>query len=127
MAENKKLSEVAKLLKITGKEMMSKMAEYGVELKSLSSVMTEEQISLAFDVFTQLNNTDEAEVIKEKAAAVAAKDQKTDSKSTEKKSVKKKEQPKKDSYKNDSVKKEQKEQNNIDNNINKEKLILKYF
>ena len=85
MAENKKLSEVAKLLKITGKEMMSKMAEYGVELKSLSSVMTEEQISLAFDVFTQLNNTDEAEVIKEKAAAVAAKDQKTDSKSTEKK------------------------------------------
>ncbi len=123
MAENKKLSEVAKLLKITGKEMMSKMAEYGVELKSLSSVMTEEQISLAFDVFTQLNNTDEAEVIKEKAAAVAAKDQKADSKSAEKKSVKKKDQPKKDSYKNDSVKKEQKEQNNIDNNINKEKNI----
>lgn len=44
---------VAKNLGVTGKEVVSKLAEYGVELKSSSSVITEEEAGLVIDIFTR--------------------------------------------------------------------------
>ena len=57
MAESStiKLGEISKRFKITNKDMIAKLAEYGIELKSSSSVVTEEQVSLIFDIYTQQN------------------------------------------------------------------------
>ena len=76
MAENKKVSEVSKLLKVTSKDIIAKMSEHGHALKSPSSTMTDEEISLAIDIFTQLNQTTEEEILKEKAAELAPKPEK---------------------------------------------------
>lgn len=50
-----KLGEIAKRFKITNKDIIARMAEHGVELKSSASSLTEEQASLIFDIYTQLN------------------------------------------------------------------------
>ena len=73
MADAKKVSMIAKDLKITGKELIESLKEHGIELKSTASAMTDEQIALAFDVFTAKNMMSEDEIKAEKEAALKAK------------------------------------------------------
>lgn len=46
MADKIKLGEISKNLKITNKDIIAKLAEFGVELKSSASVVDEETIGL---------------------------------------------------------------------------------
>jgi len=73
MAETKKVSAIAKDLKITGKELIEGLKEQGIELKSTASAITDEQIAIAFDIFTSRNIMSEEEVKAEKEAAIKAK------------------------------------------------------
>ena len=52
MADKIKLGEISKNLKITNKDIIAKLAEFGVELKSSASVVDEETIGLIFDIYT---------------------------------------------------------------------------
>ncbi len=100
-----KLGEISKCLKITNKDIIAKLSEYGIELKSATSIVSEEQISFIFDIFTLQNMSDfdeiaaeREELIKknkaeaEKAAAEAAAEQ---AKEEEEKAKKKAEAEKK--------------------------------
>lgn len=58
-----KLGEISKSLKITNKDIIAKLSEYGIELKSASSTVTEEQVSFIFDIYT-LQNLSELEEIR---------------------------------------------------------------
>ncbi len=48
-----KVSDIAKDLKVTGKDIMERMAAHGVELKS-TQALDEEQLGLIFDIYTQM-------------------------------------------------------------------------
>lgn len=116
MAENLKLGDVSKNLKITNKDIIAKLAEYGVEVKSAASRITDETAGLIFDIYTQANTVTEEELLKlredavneaskaaakkaaetaaaeaeaEKKAAESAAKKKTEEKTAEKKPVKK--------------------------------------
>lgn len=54
-ASTMKLGEISKSLKITNKDIIAKIAEYGIELKSSSSLITEEQAGFILDMYTQQN------------------------------------------------------------------------
>ncbi|MBQ3462564.1 MAG: translation initiation factor IF-2 N-terminal domain-containing protein, partial [Clostridia bacterium] len=62
MAETLKLGEVSKNLKITNKDIIAKLAQYGVEVKSASSLITEETAGLIIDIYTQANTLSEDEI-----------------------------------------------------------------
>ena len=47
------VKDIAKSLKLTGKEIMEKLAEYGTEIKSTSAEITQSQAGLIFDIFTK--------------------------------------------------------------------------
>ena len=66
MAETVKLSEIAKRFKITGKDMITKLGDYGITVKSATNLINEEQISLIFEIYTQQNMADESELIAER-------------------------------------------------------------
>ena len=68
MAETIKLSEIAKRFKITSKDIIAKLSDYGVTVKSATSLVNEDQISLIFEIYTQQNMAEEAAVIAERAA-----------------------------------------------------------
>ena len=75
MAETLKLGEISKKLKITNKDVISRLADFGIELKSAASVINEETAGLIIDIYTQANELDEAEIIKERAAALELREQ----------------------------------------------------
>lgn len=95
MAETIKLGEVSKNLKITNKDIIAKLAEYGVELKSAASVVDENTIGLILDIYTQLNAVSEEEISQLRDAAVKksakaeekAKEESEPIKKTEKKEI----------------------------------------
>ena len=62
MADKIKLGEISKNLKITNKDIIAKLAEFGVELKSSASVVDEETIGLIFDIYTEMNQVSEEEI-----------------------------------------------------------------
>ncbi len=111
MAGSLKVSEVAKELKISGKEAVAKLNEYGVEVKGYSSMITDEQAGMLFDIFTQLHMSSEEEVIADKKAAFKAleaeekkkaaqeAEEKAEKKTEEASVQKKKEQPAKEAKK----------------------------
>ncbi len=70
MAETIKLGEVSKNLKITNKDIIAKLAEYGVELKSSASLVDENTIGLILDIYTQSNTVTEEEILEIRDAAV---------------------------------------------------------
>lgn len=84
MAETSmKVHELAKELKVPSKEVLARLAEHGIEVKSYMSVLTEEQASAIFEIYTQMCDDDEQEIktlhnrlikqaAEEKAAAEAA-------------------------------------------------------
>ncbi len=54
MAENGiKVSQIAKDLKVTGKDIVERLAAFGVEVKG-TSVLSDEQLGLIFDIYTTL-------------------------------------------------------------------------
>ena len=59
MANSLKLGDVSKNLKITNKDVIAKLAEYGIELKSASSVITEDVAGFILDLYTAANTMDE--------------------------------------------------------------------
>lgn len=87
MADMKKLGELSKALKITNKDMIAKLAEYDIKLKSAASAMSEEEISLALDVYTQAESVtaEELNEIKNELTKPAEKKEKKTAKKEEKK------------------------------------------
>jgi desulfoferrodoxin (superoxide reductase-like protein) len=64
MAENGiKVSQIAKDLKVTGKDIVERLAEFGVEVKG-TSVLTDEQLGLVFDIFTSLYDMGDEPIVK---------------------------------------------------------------
>ena len=102
-----KVHEIAKELNVTSKEIIEKMAECGVELKSHSSALEEEHLGMIFDVFTKLSEVspDELKVLSEEKpkakpeekeepkpeVAEVKKEEKKEPSKTEKKPLEKKE------------------------------------
>ena len=70
MADKIKLGEISKNLKITNKDIIAKLAEFGVELKSSASVVDEETIGLIFDIYTEINQVSEEEIREMREAAL---------------------------------------------------------
>ena len=63
MAETSmKVHELAKSLKLTSKDVLAKLAEYGIEIKSHLSVLTEEQATMIFEIYTQICDDDFEEI-----------------------------------------------------------------
>ena len=73
MTDTIKLGEISKKIKITNKEIIAKLAEFGIECKSAASVITEEQASLIFDIYTQLHEESEEDIIAAREEALQAK------------------------------------------------------
>ncbi len=64
MAENGiKVSQIAKDLKVTGKEVVEKLAGMGIEVKS-TAVLSEEQLGIVFDIFTAMYDLGDAPIEK---------------------------------------------------------------
>lgn len=70
MAETIKLGEIAKKLKITNKDIITKVAQYGIELKSAASVVDENTLGLIFDIYTQANIVTDEEILEMRANAL---------------------------------------------------------
>lgn len=58
-----KVSDIAKDLKVTGKDIIERMAAHGVELKS-SQALDEAQLGLIFDIYTQLHDIGDTPLVK---------------------------------------------------------------
>ncbi len=84
-----KLSEISKSIKVANKDIIAKMADHGVTIKSSSSVLSEEEAGLILDVFTQMYVLSEEEINAERSSAVKARAAKEDA---EKKAAEKKEE-----------------------------------
>ena len=64
MAENGiKVSQIAKDLKVTGKDIVERLAAFGVEVKG-TSVLTDEQLGLVFDIYTSLYDMGDEPIVK---------------------------------------------------------------
>ena len=50
---NVKVQEIAKDLKLTSKEIIAKLAEFGITLKTGASLMEEEHLALVLEIYTQ--------------------------------------------------------------------------
>ena len=90
MATSKKVQEVAKELNVTSKEIIEKLAEVGIEVKSYSSSLEEEHLGIIMDIFSQTYGIDFSEAQKEMAKKAAAKEKEK----PEEKAPEKKEEPK---------------------------------
>ncbi len=91
-----KLQTIAKDLKITSKDVIARLLEHGIEVKSGSSVLTEEQAGLVFDIYTKLNEVsmEEIEALKEDCKKARAEEEKTKAEEIKEEPVK--EEPKKE-------------------------------
>ncbi len=113
MATSKKVQEVAKELNVTSKEIIEKLAEVGIEVKSYSSSLEEEHLGIIMDIFSQTYGIDFSEAQKEMAKKAAAKEkeepkEKAPEKKEEPKETKKAEkQEKKEEVKDGTAKKEE--------------------
>lgn len=148
MAETLKLGEISKSIKITNKDIIARLAEFGVELKSSSSVINEDVAGLILDIYTQANSVTKEELQelkaeaekkagkKEETAETPVKTEETTSEKKEKPEEKKpeKEEPKKveEKPKHEKHKKVAKKQSgqkidlsNIDHSNTEEEYIVK--
>ena len=60
-----KVHEIAKELNVTSKEVIERLAECGIEVKSHSSTLEEEHLGIIFDIFTKLYEASEEDIKKE--------------------------------------------------------------
>lgn len=58
-----KVSQIAKDLKITSKDITERLAEFGIEVKG-TSVLTDEQLGLVFDIYTHLYDVGDEPIVK---------------------------------------------------------------
>ncbi|MBO5060558.1 MAG: translation initiation factor IF-2 [Clostridia bacterium] len=102
MAENGiKVSQIAKDLKVTSKDIVERLSAFGVEVKG-TSVLNEEQLGLIFDIYTALYDVGDAPIEKppleeKKSEEAAIQEKKPEEKPVEEKKPeeeKKKEEPK---------------------------------
>ncbi len=70
MAGSKKVSEFAREFKISSKDILENLARLGIELKSASSSVTEEQASLIADIAVRMREFTKEEIIEEKELAI---------------------------------------------------------
>ena len=65
---NVKVSEIAKDLKVPAKEIIEKLANYGIALKSGAALLDEEHLPLILEIYTQENDIGSEPIIKPKTA-----------------------------------------------------------
>lgn len=106
MATSKKVQEVAKELNVTSKEIIEKLAEVGIEVKSYSSSLEEEHLGIIMDIFSQTYGIDFSEAQKEMAKKAAEKEKEE----PEKNAPEKKEEPKETKKAEKQEKQEKKEE-----------------
>ncbi len=106
MATSKKVQEVAKELNVTSKEIIEKLAEVGIEVKSYSSSLEEEHLGIIMDIFSQTYGIDFSEAQKEMAKKAAEKEKEA----PEEKAPEKKEEPKETKKAEKQEKQEKKEE-----------------
>ena len=82
-----KVQEIAKDLKLTSKEIIEKLSKMGHIVKGPSSQLSEEQLGIIFDIFTNMYDIGDEELVKPPRA-------KAEPKKAEKKPAAKKEKPK---------------------------------
>ena len=112
-----KLGEISKSIKITNKDIIAKMAEYGVTLKSSATVLTDEQVSMILDIYTQANAETEADLVKLREEALNTK---SETKAEPKEEIVEEETPKKEEKKEEKPeKKEEKPAKKKEENIDK--------
>lgn len=116
MATSKKVQEVAKELNVTSKEIIEKLAEVGIEVKSYSSSLEEEHLGIIMDIFSQTYGIDFSEAQKEMAKKAAEKEkeepeenapEKKEEPKETKKAEKQEKQEKKEEVKDGTAKKEE--------------------
>ena len=83
-----KVHEIAKELNVTSKEIIEKLGECGIEVKSHSSTLDEEHLGIIFDIFTTLYAGKEEDLTKiepkkEEKKAPAKKEKKETEEKTE--------------------------------------------
>ena len=101
MAENGvKVSQIAKDLKVTGKDIVERLAGFGIEVKG-TSVLTDEQLGLVFDIYTTLYDVGDAPIEKPALEVEEPKQEevKEEPKKEAPKAEPKKEEPKKEAPK----------------------------
>ncbi len=106
---NVKVQEIAKDLKLTSKEIITKLAEFDITLKSGASLLEEEHLGLILEIYTQAFDLGDTVIEKPEVKAPEFKDEKSvekkaeEKKETVKKTVKKESKPevKKEETKNE--------------------------
>lgn len=64
MAENGiKVSQIAKDLKVTAKDIAEKLSDFGIEVKG-TTVLTEEELGIVFDIYTQMHDVGSEPIVK---------------------------------------------------------------
>ena len=117
-----KVQTVAKDLKVTSKDVIARLAEVGVEVKSGSSVLTEEQAGLIFDIYTKLNEVtvEEIEELKAESLKKKAKEVKEEVKEEPKEEVKEEAKKEKKAEEKPKKKAEAKEEKPVAKKVKKE-------
>ena len=111
---NVKVQEIAKDLKLTSKEIITKLAEFDITLKSGASLLDEEHLGLILDIYTQAFDMGDEEIVKpnvkkpefkeeEKQEEKKEEEKKEPVKKATKKETKPKSEPKKEEPKADVV------------------------
>ena len=111
---NVKVQEIAKDLKLTSKEIITKLAEFDITLKSGASLLDEEHLGLILDIYTQAVDMGDEEIVKpnvkkpefkeeEKQEEKKEEEKKEPVKKATKKETKPKSEPKKEEPKADVV------------------------
>ena len=121
MAETLKLGEISKNIKITNKDIIARLSEYGIELKSAASVINEDIAGLILDIYTQINEVskEELQTIYDDAMKLRAKQkEKAEEKAEETEQVKAEEKQAEQETK--SSEPEMKPDENVDVNAKKE-------
>ena len=72
MAETLKLGDISKNLKLKNKDIIENLAQYGIELKSSASAITDDVAGFILDLYTAASTMEESEVIELRADAVKA-------------------------------------------------------
>lgn len=103
-----KVQDIAKDLKVTGKDVVEKLASVGIEVKNGSAVLDSEQLGIVMDIYTQLNDIGDRELVKpesekeEKKAEAPEKDEKTEQEGQKEEVVKKEEKKQEELSKKES-------------------------
>ena len=66
---NVKVQDIAKDLKVTNKDIIEKLSNFGITLKSGASVLEEEHLGLIMDLYTQAYDMGDTPIIKPKVKA----------------------------------------------------------